>query len=154
MAGFSPAITTLGSCAPRRAPFRMPISTSPAEWFQADCLCGSRRDQYPCPISDPAAMAASRNPSSSARARQSSPCAALSAADQFSLVCHYLNQRLPCYFIRAAHILIAIDIEPTTKPACHSIFADKCLASDLHNSPEWEQRWTGYRIAPPTDIHS
>jgi hypothetical protein len=71
-----------------------------------------------------------------------------------SLVWQYLNQRLPRYFVRTAHILITIDIEPTTELACHSIFANKCLASDLHNGTKWEQRGTGYRIAPPTNVHS
>src|SRR3954454_4988181 len=71
-----------------------------------------------------------------------------------NLVWQYLDQHLSGYFIRAAHILITIDIEPTTELACHPIFADKCLASDLHNSTKWEQRGTGYRIAPPTNVHS
>src|SRR3954451_4961367 len=73
---------------------------------------------------------------------------------RINLVWQYLDQHLSGYFIRAAHILITIDIEPTTELACHPIFADKCLASDLHNSTKWEQRGTGYRIAPPTNVHS
>jgi len=71
-----------------------------------------------------------------------------------ALVWQYLNQHLSRYFIRAAHILVTIDIEPTTEPACHPIFADKCLASALHKGTEWEQRGTGYRITPPTNVHS
>ena len=55
-----------------------------------------------------------------------------------ALVWQYLNQHLSRYFIRAAHILVTIDIEPTTEPVCHPIFADKCLASDLHKGTEWE----------------
>src|SRR3954454_12217850 len=74
--------------------------------------------------------------------------------ERINLVWQYLNQHLSRYFIRAAHILVTIDIEPATEPACHPIFADKCLASDLHKGTEWEQRGTAYPIAPPTNVHS
>jgi hypothetical protein len=48
------------------------------------------------------------------------------------------SPRLVCHFVRAPHILVAIDVEPASVFPRHPILADVSLSADLYDGAEFE----------------